>query len=265
MADLNAASLQDVAAFYKTYYAPNNAVLTLVGDFTTAEATAKIKKYFEDIPAQPPPPAVDMTEPEQTAERRATIDDDFARVPELTIVFKTVPANTPDWYALDMLGDTLFNGQSSRMYQTIVREKQAATQVAGGVDLRRGDSLFEAEARPRPGHDVAELERLIYEQIDNVKTNGVTQAEMDRVRAQDRRSWIQGMTGTLSRAREMGEFAVYFHDPTLVNTILDKYNSITPADLQRVARQYLVEKHRTVLVTVPKAAVQAAPGRRGQP
>src|SRR5690242_11836977 len=134
MADLNAASLGDVSQFFKTYYAPDNAVLALVGDFKPAEALAKIKKYFEDIPQQPLPPAVDMAEPPQAAERRTVVEGSFARLPRLDIVYKAVPANTPDFYAVDMLGDILFGGPSSRLYQKLVKEKSVALQVAGGVD-----------------------------------------------------------------------------------------------------------------------------------
>src|SRR2546423_5526154 len=97
MEDLNAASVEDVAAFFKTYYAPNNAVLTLVGDFNAANALKKIKQSFESIPRQPDPSPVDMTEPEQKAERRATVDDALARLPQVDIAFKTVPGNTPDF------------------------------------------------------------------------------------------------------------------------------------------------------------------------
>src|SRR6202790_2355885 len=157
IADLNAASLEDVAHFFKTYYAPNNAVLSLVGDFKSPETIEKIKKYFEDIPAQPPPPPVDMTEPEQTQERRTKVEDSFARLPRLDIVYKTVPANTPDWYALDMLGDILFGGPSSRLYQKLVKEKAVALQVAGGIDMRRGPALFQAFALLKPGEDPAEV------------------------------------------------------------------------------------------------------------
>src|SRR6202166_155645 len=144
MADLDAASLADVTQFFKKYYAPNNAVLTLVGDFKTPEALAKIKKYFEDIPAQPAPPSVDTSEPAQVGERRKVFEDSFARLPRLDIVYKTVSANTPDWYALDMLGDILFSGPSSRLYQKLVKEKGVALQAAGGIDSRRGPSLFQA-------------------------------------------------------------------------------------------------------------------------
>jgi zinc protease len=253
MADLNAASLQDVAHFFKIYYAPNNAVLTLVGDFNSAEAVNKIKKYFADIASQPAPPAVDMSEPGQTAERRTTVEDSFARLPRLDIVFKTVPANTPDWYALDMLGDILFGGSSSRLYQKLVKEKAVALQVAGGIDLRRGPSLFQAFALLRPGQDEGVVEQLIEQELQNIQSAGVSQAELDKVRIQDRLNQSQSMMGTLGRARELGEFAVYFHDPELINTLLANYQDVSTSDIQRVAQKYLGNHQRTVVVTNPKS------------
>jgi zinc protease len=253
MADLNAATVDDVAQFFKTYYAPDNAVLTLVGDFKSAETLDKIKKYFEDIPRQPDPPVVDMAEPVQTAERRTVVEDSFARLPRLDIVFKTVPANTPDFYALDMLGDILFSGPSSRLYQKLVKDKSVALQVAGGIDLRRGPALFQALALLSPGQDASQVETLIYEEIERVKTDGVTSAEMKKVLIQDRLQQAESMTSTMSRARTMGQYTVYFHDPNLINSILAKYSEITPADIQRVARQYLAATGRTVVLTNPKA------------
>jgi zinc protease len=261
MADLNAASVADVAQFFKTYYAPDNAVLTLVGDFQTPEAIAKIKKYFEDIPAQPTPPAVDMSEPPQTEERRMVVEDSFARLPRLDIVYKTIPANTPDWYALDMLGDILFGGPSSRMYQILVKEKAVALQVAGGVDMRRGPALFQVFALLKPGQDEKEVEKLIYDEFDRVKADGVTAAEMNKVRIQDRLSQAESLTSTLGRARTLGTFAVDFHDPNLINTELANYAKVTSADIQRVASQYLGAMQRTVVLTNPKTQAQAGPAR----
>ena len=263
MADLDAASLDDVAKFFKMYYAPNNAVLTLVGDFKSAEAIETIKKYFADIPAQPAPPAVDMTEPAQTQVRKTTVEDSFARLPRLDIVYKTVPANSPDWYALDMLGDILFGGQSSRLYQKLVKEKGVALQVAGGIDMRRGPALFQAFALLKPGQDAAQIEQMISEELERVKSDGVTIAEMEKVRTQDRLQQAESMESTMNRARTLGRYAVYFHDPTLINTMLAKYSDVTPDDIRRVARQYLGEAQRTVVLTVPKAeaAQQTRPAK----
>src|SRR5436853_1728590 len=119
MEDLNAATVEDVASFFKMYYAPNNAVLTLLGDFKTVDALKRIKQNFEKIPRQPEPPGVDMTEPEQKAERRSSVDDALARLPQVDIAFKAVPGNTADFYALQVLSASLQSGQSSRFYQAL--------------------------------------------------------------------------------------------------------------------------------------------------
>src|SRR5215470_6959645 len=151
MDDLNAASVKDVADFFKTYYAPNNAVLTLVGDFKSSDILAKIEKYFGNIPAQAPPPSPDMTEPKQTAERRKTIEDPLAQIPRIDMPWKIPQGNTPDWYALYVLGEILSTGQSSRFYQTLVREKQVVLQEGAGPFERRGPSLFIVDLLVAPG------------------------------------------------------------------------------------------------------------------
>src|SRR5512138_2443084 len=134
MEDLNAASVEDVSQFFKMYYAPNNAVLTLVGDFKTDEALAKIRANFESIPRQPDPPTVDMSEPQQKAERRASVDDVLARAPRIDIAYKSVAGNSADFYALQVLSTVLQGGQSSRLYQRLVKEKEMLTNVGGFMD-----------------------------------------------------------------------------------------------------------------------------------
>src|SRR5258708_37591739 len=139
MEDLNAASVQDVQDFFRVYYAPNNAVLTLVGDFKSDDAMAKIKKYFGASPKQPTPPAPDLSEPAQKGERRKTLEDAFARTPRIDIIFKVPPGNTPDNYALNVLGNILGSGQSSRLYQTLVKDKELATGASAFVREHRSE------------------------------------------------------------------------------------------------------------------------------
>ncbi len=257
MEDLNAATLEDVAEFFKTYYAPNNAVLTLVGDFKTEEALAKIRKYFEGIPSQPPPREPDMAEPEQKGERRRKLEDAFARTPRLDIVYKIPPGNTPDWYAMDVLGDVLLGGQSSRLYQKLVKERQVAVSVFGGAQERRGPSLWSVTVMARPGTNPDEIEKLIYEEIERTKKEPVADWELEKVRMQLRRQRAQALRSTLFRSILLGQYAVYYNDPSLINTIEEKINKITKSDLQRVAQAYLKETNRTVVITVPKAAAAA--------
>jgi len=261
MADLNAASVKDVADFFKMYYAPNNAVLVLVGDFKPDEAMAKVKKYFEDIPRQPDPPQPDMTEPTQTGERRKTIEDSFAQLPRLDTAYKVPAGNTPDWYALDVLGDILAGGQSSRMYQELVKEKELVTAVFAGPEDKRGPSLFEIGAIVKPGKEVADVEKAFAADVERMKTDGVTQAEIDKAVTQDRTALIRRLQSTLGRAVDIGVYAVYFHAPDLISTRIEKYQRVTPADVKRVAQQYLTSNNRTVVITMPKAATPAKSGQ----
>jgi predicted Zn-dependent peptidase len=257
MADLNAAEVKDVADFFRIYYAPNNAVLTLVGDFKTDEALAKVKKYFESIPSQPQPPAPDMTEPEQKGERRANIEDGFARTPRLDIVYKIPQGNTADYYALSLLGQILSSGQSSRLYQKLVKERELVAQVGAGAQERRGPSLFSVTAIMPAGKQFADVEKAIYEEIERVKNEPVADWEIEKVRMGIRRSRAQALQSTLSRAVSLGTLAVYYGDANLVNEIEGKYNSVTKEDIQRVARTYFKDTNRTVITTVPKPRAAA--------
>lgn len=258
MEDLNAATVEDVAEFFKMYYAPNNAVLTLVGDFQTAKALAKIKQYFEAIPSQAPPPVPEMTEPEQQGERRKTLEDAFARTPRLDIAYKIPPGNTPDFYALQVAASILAGGQSSRLYQELVKEKEVAVTVGGGAQERRGPSLCSFFILARPGKDLAEIERLVYEQIERLQNEPVVDWEMEKVRMQLRRQRAQFLQSTLVRAIQLGQYAVYYNDPGLINTLEEKIRGVTKEDVQRVARAYLKESNRTVIITLPKPRVGAS-------
>lgn len=260
MDDLNAATLQDVSDFFRIYYAPNNAVVTLVGDFKTNDALAKVKKYFESIPSQPAPPAPDTTEPEQKAERRVSLEDGFARAPRVDIVYKMPQGNTPDYYALSLLGQVIASGQSSRLYQKLVKERELAQAVFGGAQERRGPSLFSLGAVVPPGKNLADVEKVIYEEIERLKNEPVADWELEKVRMAIRRSRAQQLQSTLSRAISLGTVAVYYGDANLINQIEGNYNRVTKEDLQRVARTYLKDTNRTVVTTVPKPRPARATG-----
>jgi predicted Zn-dependent peptidase len=252
MEDLNAATLDDAMAFFRTYYAPNNAVLSMVGSFKTATALALIKKYFENIPAQPAPPVPDVNEPEQNGERRKIVEDGFAQAARLDVAFKIPPGNTPDWYALEMIGQVLSNGVSSRLYQKFVKEKELTTSIYADAEEKRGPSLFWLSFMARPTTDLALLEKLVYEEIDQLKKIPVSDAELRKVHMQLRRQRAQQLFPTRARANSLGHFAVYYNDPSLINKVWTKYEQVTKADIQRVAQRYFTENNRTVVTTVPK-------------
>jgi zinc protease len=252
MEDLNAASVEDVQAFFKQYYAPNNAVLTLVGDFNPADALKKIKLNFEKIAQQPTPPPVDMTEPQQTAERRASVDDALARAPQVDIAFKAVPGNTADFYALQVLSASLQSGQSSRLYQTLVKDKQLVTNVGGFMDEKRGTGALYISATLKPGGKPADVETAIYDEIARLQKEGVADWELQKAKNTTRRNFINGLQSSLSRAISLGQYTVYYNEPSLINTRLDKVQAVTRADVQRVADKYLTAANRTVVITMPK-------------
>src|SRR5262249_27502612 len=169
MDDLNAATTKDVSQFFKTYYAPNNAVLVLVGDFKSSDVLAKVEKYFGAIPSQPAPPAPNMSEPKQNAERRKTLEDPLAQLTRIDMGWKIPAGNTPDFYAMYVLGEILSTGQSSRLYQKLVREAQVAVQEGAGPDERRGPSLFIVDLVVTPGKDPKQVEKLVYDELERVK------------------------------------------------------------------------------------------------
>jgi zinc protease len=264
MDDLNAAELKDVTDFFRIYYAPNNAVVTLVGDFKTDEALAKVKKYFESIPSQPAPPAPDMTEPEQKGERRANIEDAFARTPRIDIIYKIPQGDTPDYYALNLLGQIMGAGQSSRLYQKLVKEREVAQAIGGGAQERRGPSLFSFVILPQPGKNLSEIEKMVYDEVERVKNEPVADWELEKVRMSIRRARAQQLQSTLSRAILISQYAVFYGNANLINEIEDKFNRVTKEDLQRVARTYFKDTNRTVVTTVPKPKGAPASAKSGE-
>jgi predicted Zn-dependent peptidase len=259
MADLDAASVADVADFFRIYYAPNNAVLTLVGDFDPGEALAKVKKYFGAIPAQPPPPKLDLREEPHYGERRETIADPLARVPRLDMAYRIPPGNTSDNYAMQQLAIALAQGQSSRFYQHLVKDKQLATNVNVRPDSRIGPSQFYISASPRPGVSISDLEKGLDEEIAAVVKDGITSDELAKARAQFLRRFIDQRRSSLQTARLIGEYAVKFDDPNLINTILDKQNGVTVELVNRAAKTYLVRDQRTIVITIPASGERPSP------
>jgi len=260
MEDLNAASVEDVASFFKTYYAPNNAVVAIVGDVDTKTTLEKVRKAFESIPSQPAPPAVDLTEPNQTAERRRQLDDPLARLTRLDIVYKVPPRLTADDDALQVLGAVLSSGRSSRLFQKIVREQQLAPNVSAGRDGAIGPGLFRVIGTVSPGKTAEALEAAVDAEIGRVKNGPIEDWEMEKARNNAKRGVVGGLTSSLQRAIQLAEFAASYGDANLINQRVDRLMKVTAADVQRVAKTYLVPENRTVVVTSPKAQMKSTGG-----
>ncbi len=259
MADLNAASVEDVNAFFKTYYAPNNATLVIAGDVNANATLAKVRTHFESIPSQPAPPPVDVAQPAQTAERRLTIEDPLARLPRLDIGYRIPSTLSPDDDTIDVLAEVLAGGRSGRFYEHIVRQQRAVA-VRAFAGNSRGPRLFAIEATLAPGRSLADLEQAIYADIDGVKAGPIADAEIEKARNTSRRRFISSLETSLSRARSLALYAIFFGDPGVINTRWDRFAKFNAADVQRVARQYLMPENRTVIVSLPKPPAGAADG-----
>jgi predicted Zn-dependent peptidase len=254
MADLDAASVEDVTAFFKTYYAPNNAVIAIVGDVDAKSTIERVRKYFEAIPSQPPPPAVDMTEPQQAEERRATLDDPLARLTRVDMAYKVPPSSSPDNDALMVMATILSGGRSGRFYEAIVREKQLATNVSAGSSETRGPGLFNVVGMIQPGKSAADLEAAIDTEIEKLKTGAIADWEIEKARTGARSGFVNSVGSSLQCAILLSQYAMFYDKPDLINTRAESIAKVTAADVQRVARQYLVKTARTVVTTGPKAA-----------
>lgn len=253
MEDLNAATLDDISEFFRIYYAPNNAVLTLVGDFDSNRALDRIKHHFGAIPRQPDPPDPDLTEPPQSAERRASVNDRFARLPRIDMAWKIPPGYSDDWYPLSVLASILGSGQSSRLFQKLVRDEEVALQASSGAQARTGTGLLTAIAVGRPGIDLESIEDLIDAQVERLQNEKVQNWELEKAFMQLRRQRAQSLASTLSRAVQLGNLAVTHGNPDLINTIEKRIQEVTAEDIQRVARRYLVKTNRTIVTTLPEA------------
>jgi zinc protease len=253
MADLDAASMDDFVAFFKTYYAPTNAVIAIAGDVEPNLAIEKARKYFESIPSGPAPTKVDTTEPPQKTERRVTIEDPLARLTLIDAGYHIPGGLNPDMDALSALASVLGAGRSSRLYDNLVRQQQSAVQVYASATQSKGPGLFYLEAIAAPGRAIPEVEAAMYAEVEKIKTGPIQEWELDKARNAARRNLVSSLRNSLQRAILLARYSVFYNDPGVVNTRYERIASVKIEDVQRVARQYLVPSNRTVVITIPKA------------
>jgi predicted Zn-dependent peptidase len=259
MEDLNAATVEDVADFFKTYYAPNNAVLALVGDLDTKATLARVEKFFGSIPRQPSPKPVDLSEAESmNGERRETINDKLARLAQINMGYRIPPASSADWPALSALAQVLGSGESSRLYQRLVKERELCNSATSGSSSRVGPGLLSVNCSVRLGKSVDEAEMTMTEEVMKLHSTPVTEQELQRVRTSTRRNAVGIRESVLSRAQALADNAVLFNDPNRINTLNERIAAVTAADVQRVAAKYLRGDNRVVVRTMPAATLPAA-------
>ena len=254
MEHLSEASLEDVAEFFATWYTPDNAVLTIAGDFDPAEAKRLVREYFGDIPRSPAPPArPDFSLPPKfTAPAREVVEDDV-QLPRVIVAMRIPAAGTPPWYTASIAGSVLGMRKGSRLYRRLVRETRIASDVSAYTfDLTKGADMLVVDATANAGITLEQLENAVRDELDAFARDGVTDAEVARAQALVETDIVSALQSAQDRADTLSRFATYFGDPALVNEQPAKYRAVTAAQVTAFAREWCGAENRVALVYVPK-------------
>ncbi len=254
MADLEAASVEDVRDFFKTYYVPENATLVLAGDFDTKEAEALVNQYLGRVPkATKPVPRDIPQEPPQTKERRVRLEEPWP-LPAVVVAHHITYDGHPDSYPLHVASKVLSDGQSSRIYRKLVYEKQLAVAAFGGGNIIEHPNLFFAVAIVQPGKTTEETIDALIAELDRLKTEPISAAELQQAKNQFARDYILGRESVRDKAQTLGHAVVLHDDIKTADGEFDIFMNMTAADVQRVAQKYFTAENRLVLTVMPKGA-----------
>ena len=251
MADLSAASVDDVKDFFRTYYAPNNATLALVGDFDKVKAKAWIEKYFGGLPSGPTVvrPVVPATV--LSTNKRLVLEDTKARLPQMTMVWPTVGTDNPDALALQGLASVLTRDRTSRLAKLLVYDRQLATSVSASSGSDENAGEFYIRVSPRPSASLTDIERLVDSVVTSMVSEPPSEREVQRLKNFTMVGAISGLQSVLNKAEELLDGQTYYGNPThIIDVELPAYRALTPADIHRVAVKYLATPH-VVLSMVP--------------
>src|SRR5690242_4617328 len=263
MTDLDAASLDDIKHFFATYYTPDNAVLSIAGDFDPAEARAFVAKYFGGIPAGRGTPALPaMTVPPTFGGWKRVVVEDAVMLPRLFLAFRAPVFGSEPYYAASVCSAILGLRKGSRLYRRLVRERQVAAEAqAFTYDLTKGSDLLVLDITARPSVSAEALEREVADEVDVLFRDGVTEEEVARAIALIQTEFTAAMQSAGDRADRLSMFATYFKNPELVNDQVQRYEAVSAADVNRFVRERLGEDNRASLLFVPKreAEEESAP------
>lgn len=256
MEDLNAAEISDFEDFYKTFYAPNNATLSIAGDIDIDETKEWIEKYFGDIPRgtkEIPRPDLEFSVMEK--EIVDTVYDNI-QLPAIFIGYRMPPQGSEDAYALEMVNTLLSGGQSSRFYKSLVDEQQLGLQVFAFPYSLEDGGLFITLGIANMGVELSELKEGIDEQIEKVRNASISDREFQKVQNQAESDFINSNATMAGIAESLANYHVYFDNTNLINTEIEKYRNVTKEDMQRVAKKYLTPSNRVLLYYLPESANQ---------
>jgi zinc protease len=257
MADLEAASIKDVREFYDTYYVPNNATLVLVGDFDSGEAMTLVETYLGRVPRGKPVPRDIPAEPAHAAPAEITLAQPWP-LPAVVVSYHITYDGHPDAYPLHILAKILSDGDSSRLYRSLVYEKQIALAAFGEAKLIEDPNLFFAIAIVQPGAQPSAVQQALMAEVDRVKTEGVTAAELDRAKRQFARDYILGRESVRQKALHLGHAVVIHDDIKTADGEFDLFQRVTLADVQRVARTYFTPENRMLMTVLPQGPAGSA-------
>ena len=259
--DIEAATLEDVKSFFKTYYAPNNAALAVVGDFDMAQAKEWINKYFADIPSVEQPPRPDLSEPPQQEAKRVTRVDSLAQRPALAFAYHMPANNTKEYFAMGVLDQILLQGDDSMLRDALVQKRGMTGEVSGGINMLgnmfnyNGPMLWMGYLFHDSTVPADSVMAVVDSVINHVRTSPIGQATVDRALVKFRSDFLDMTTSVFGfgRADLLASFALFYDDPAMINTVEDRIKEVTPALIQRTATEYLRPASQTVLSLVPKS------------
>jgi len=251
--------------YYHTYYTPNNMIAVICGDVDAEEVFKLAEKHFGDWERGPKPPRQSTMEPKQTGEKRVTVE--FDANPSLYLGYHIPAAGHPDIAALDLLSDILSSGRTSRLNKEVVENKKIATSAWAGSSFSRYPDLFTCGGTPLKGHTTLELEEAIYEEIEKMKTEPVTQWELEKVKNQYDSRMIRSVNSNMGLCWRLSHYEAMTGSWDYINTYWTDLKAVTADDIMRVANEYLVESNRTVATLVKTesesdAAPKRKPGKR---
>jgi predicted Zn-dependent peptidase len=253
MEDLDDATVEDVQNFFRVYYAPNNAVLVISGAFQKEITTELVEKYFGDIPSQPVPPELNVDESENVAETYREYEDPLAPLPAFLLGWKIPQRRTKEFLSLYLGGKLLYDGDSSRLYQKLVKGDESVIQLFGFTDERRGPSSIFVGAIPKPASDLSKIRETIMHEIADISSNGPTADEIQKLQNQLLNDAVRMRQSSQSRAQQIAEFALYDGDPTIINRELDELLAITGEDIKNAVVKFLNTDNRSLLDVKPIA------------
>jgi zinc protease len=253
MDDLTAASLEDVEHFFATYYTPDNAVLSIAGDFDPVEARELMRRYFDPLPrGDGKPPLPDMSLPDRFGTWLRTTVPDEVMLPRLFLAFRSPIFGSEEYYAASLAAAILGLGKGSRLQRVLVREREVASEAtAFTFDLSKGADLLVLDVTGRPDVTGEAIEAAVAEVVDTTRSDGVTRDEVERAVALVETAFVTSMQSAGERADKLSMFATYFGDPSLINEQVDRYRAVTAEQVTEFARQRMGEDNRASLLYVP--------------